>query len=287
MVEKALNAGPSPNEASICLTTDQVGIRAEPPVKSQTVDAAAREAGYDVFNTRVNSPHTGGGPTHEQHVVATFCFVDIAGYSALTDSHGEHAAADLVDDFNGLIHAAVDPFGTVHELSGDNAFLVFAEPVMALRAVTKLYGMVADQRDLPLVRTGLNHGAALLRANRYFGSTVNIAARTTAQATGGEILCTRAVVDGLPVHERGTTTIAFRDRVTLKNLPDPIDLYAIGISDLARRYMIDPVCQMQVDSLDAGGTLMSGGRQWWFCASECARRFEANPDAFLNHKPTT
>lgn len=245
----------------------------------------------DPAENDTSAPHAVGGPRPapvlEQQVVATFCFVDIAGYTALTDSHGEHAAADLVDSFNSLIHAAVDPFGTVQELSGDNAFLVFPEPVVALRAITKLYGTVADQRNLPLVRTGLHHGAALLRANRYFGSTVNIAARTTAQATGGEILCTRPVVDALVPHERGTATIAHRGRVALKNLPDPIELYAITLPDLARRYVIDPVCQMQVDSLAAGGTFLLAGRQWWFCSSECARRFEGSPEVFLNHQPTT
>lgn len=242
----------------------------------------------DPAENAASGPISRGGPASvlEQPVMATFCFVDIAGYSALTDSHGEHAAADLVDNFNGLIHAAVDPFGTVQELSGDNAFLVFPEPAMALRAITKLYGTVADQQDLPLVRTGLHHGAALLRGNRYFGSTVNIAARIAAQATGGEILCTRPVVDALALHERGDTSIAFRGWVALKNLPNPIELHAITLSALARRYVIDPVCQMQVDSLAAGDTLLLAGRQWWFCSSACARRFEGRPEAFLNHRPS-
>ena len=42
---------------------------------------------------------------------ATFCIVDIAGYTALTDTHGEQAAADLVDDFAGLNRASVEPIG--------------------------------------------------------------------------------------------------------------------------------------------------------------------------------
>ena len=38
----------------------------------------------------------------DRTIEATFCFVDIAGYTALTDTHGERAAADLVDDFAGI-----------------------------------------------------------------------------------------------------------------------------------------------------------------------------------------
>ena len=228
----------------------------------------------------------GAAASVDQSVLATFCFVDIAGYTALTDSHGERAAADLVDNFNSLVRAAVDPFGTVQELSGDNAFLVFPDPVRALQALSQLYGAIADQQNLPLVRSGLHHGAALMRAQRYFGSTVNIAARTAAQAVGGEILCTRPVVDALALHDQhGTATVEHRGRVALKNLPEPIDLYAITLAQLARRYAIDPVCQMQVDARAGGNTVFLRGRQWWFCSSACAQRFEKTPDAFVPNRP--
>ena len=45
------------------------------------------------------------------HEEATFCFVDIAGYTALTDSHGELAAANLTEEFNELIRIAVESRG--------------------------------------------------------------------------------------------------------------------------------------------------------------------------------
>ena len=228
----------------------------------------------------------GAAASIDQSVLATFCFVDIAGYTALTDSHGERAAADLVDNFNSLVRAAVEPFGTVQELSGDNAFLVFPDPVHALQALSQLYGAIADQQNLPLVRSGLHHGAALMRAQRYFGSTVNIAARTAAQAVGGEILCTRVVADALVLHDwGGAATFEQRGPVALKNLPEPIDLVAITLSNLTRRYAIDPVCQMQVDVRQANNSLFLGGRQWWFCSDACTRRFEKTPGAFLHDRP--
>ena len=219
-------------------------------------------------------------------MLATFCFVDIAGYTALTDSHGERAAADLVDGFTGLVHAAVDPLGTVQELSGDNAFLVFPDPMVAMQALSQLYRAIADKQDVPLVRAGLHHGAALLRAHRYFGSTVNIAARTAAQAVGGEILCTRAVADALLLHDwDGAASFEQRGPVAFKNLPEPIELVAITLTNLARRYVIDPVCQMQVNVRQADNSLFLRGRQWWFCSAACARRFEKTPDAFVHDRP--
>jgi class 3 adenylate cyclase len=68
-----------------------------------------------------------------KNIEATFCFVDIAGYAgytALTDTHGELAAADLVDDFSELIRTSVEPLGQFQSLTGDCAFLIF--PVVRL-----------------------------------------------------------------------------------------------------------------------------------------------------------
>lgn len=106
----------------------------------------------------------------DDDVVATFCFVDIAGCTALTDSHGERVAADLVEVFGNLVHGTVARDGRVQELTGDNAFLVFPDAVVAMQAIGTLYRGIAGRRDFPL------------RANRYFGSSVNIAARTATRS---------------------------------------------------------------------------------------------------------
>src|SRR3954453_989494 len=129
--------------------------------------------------------------TTGRSIEETFCFVDIAGYTALTDTRGELAAGELVDEFPGLTRTSIEPLGQLQSLVGDCAFVVFADPVIAIDAVSALYKLVADRQSFPIVRTGLHHGPALFRGNRYFGSTVNIAARVTAQAMGGQILCTK------------------------------------------------------------------------------------------------
>ena len=72
------------------------------------------------------SDHAPGGGTSSE---ATFCFVDIAGYTALTDTHGELAAADLVDDFAELVRTSIAPLGQLQSITGDCAFLVFPNPV--------------------------------------------------------------------------------------------------------------------------------------------------------------
>jgi class 3 adenylate cyclase len=219
--------------------------------------------------------------TGDQHVVATFCFVDIAGYSALTESHGESAAADLVDGFTRLIRSAVGALGTVQELTGDNAFLVFPNPEAALRSIADLYRQVADLRDFPMLRTGLHHGDALRRRDRYFGSTVNVAARTTAQARAGEILCTASVVQGIDASSAVQFEVHHVGMVKLRNLPDQVDLYRIVLPDTNQRSVIDPVCQMQVDPRSGVADGWHDGRQYWFCSAACARRFAKAPSDFV------
>lgn len=207
------------------------------------------------------------------NIEATFCFVDIAGYTALTDSHGELAAADLVDDFRDLIKTCVEPSGHLQSLTGDCAFLVFADPLVAIGALSSLYKSIAGRREFPVVRTGLHHGPALFRGGHHFGSTVNLAARVAARATGGQILCTKHVADTLTRSEVPDIEIEHQGLVTLKNLLQPVDLFEIVLLGCPREYAIDPVCKMQVDTRRAAGDLHFNNKTYWFCSLSCVERF--------------
>lgn len=228
-----------------------------------------------------DSPGSAPRTRSDTHVTATFCFVDIAGYTALTDSHGEYAAADLVENFARMIRSAVAGRGHVQELAGDNAFLVFPEPTNAIEAILTLCREVEGVWDFPALRTGLHHGSALSRANRYFGTTINLAARTAAQAASGEILCTATVAEALARLESPDFTIDVVGSVKLKNLPQEVELYSVKRLDTNYQRVIDPVCQMQVDKKTAAADQAFEGRHYWFCSSGCAVRFTEHPSDFV------
>jgi class 3 adenylate cyclase/YHS domain-containing protein len=215
-----------------------------------------------------------------QTVEATFCFVDIAGFTALTDTHGELAAADLVDGFTELVRRSIEPRGHLQSLIGDCAFLVFPDPVTAIEALSALYASIAGRANFPVIRTGLHHGAALVRNDQHFGTTVNLAARVAAQATGGRILCTQCVADAVKAAGVANVEIHQQGMASLRNLPEPIALYEIVLASFARDYAIDPVCRMQVDTRDAAGDLQFDGKRYWFCSLECVRRFAKKPKLY-------
>jgi len=214
-------------------------------------------------------------------IVATFCFVDIAGYTALTDTHGELAAADLVDEFAELVRTSVQASGLLQSLVGDCAFIIFPGPLAAAVALSVLYKSIADRQDFPVVRAGLHHGSALLRGNNHFGSAVNIAARVAARATGGQILCTKYVAETLARSRLSEIEIEHHGLVSLKNLPQPMDLYEVVLSSCSREYAIDPVCKMQVDTRHAAGDLHFSGRTYWFCSLSCVERFAKQPLSYI------
>lgn len=213
-------------------------------------------------------------------VEATFCFVDIAGFTALTDTHGGQAAADLVDDFSALVHKSLAGRGQLQELIGDCAYLVFPDPVAAFHALHTLYEAIADRENFPVIRTGLHHGPAHVRNGRYFGTTVNLAARVAAEAMGGHILCTKSVAEVLASAGIDNVEIRLQGSVSLKNLPDPVELHEVVLSSFVREYAIDPVCKMQVDTRCAAGDLHFEGRTYWFCSLDCVERFARQPATY-------
>src|SRR5213595_3430665 len=76
----------------------------------------------------------------------------------------------------------------------------------------------------PAVRGGMHHGPAIERAGDYIGSTVNLAARFSAAATGGEVLLTARTAATAPQVEG--VLYQSRGRQTLRNVRDPVELVA-------------------------------------------------------------
>lgn len=198
----------------------------------------------------------------------TFCFVDLAGFSALTETHGDEAAANLVDNFTALVDGVLKDDGVRVATIGDAVFLVSPDPASALRLLERLWRRADEEPDFPALRAGVHHGEAARREHQYYGMAVNIAARVAAQASGGQVLVTAAIA---PVAREHGLAVRSLGPVTLKNLRGALELFAVQLMQSAD--VIDPVCRMRVSPQRAAAHLELDGVEHWFCSRDCLQRF--------------
>jgi adenylate cyclase len=207
----------------------------------------------------------------------TFCFVDLAGFSALTEAHGDTAAADLVQRFCALVEEALREDGRLLKTIGDAVLVAVPEPGRAVSFLRRLLERAAVEPDFPVLRAGLHHGEAVERGGDVFGAAVNLAARVTSQAAGGEVLATARVADAARTHGIEVTDLG---EIALRNVRDPVRLFLLGIGGTDHPEAIDPVCRMRVRRDRAGGRLRFEGAEYYFCSLDCAGKFALAPASY-------
>src|SRR5919108_1491154 len=128
-----------------------------------------------------------------ESVAQTFLFADLSGFTALTEAHGDEQAADLVGGFCVAVRRLLADH-QAHEVKtiGDALMLRSGDAGAAIRLGLRIVHDVGAQHGFPLVRVGMHTGPAVERAGDWFGATVNVAARVSAAASGGEALLTAA-----------------------------------------------------------------------------------------------
>jgi class 3 adenylate cyclase len=211
---------------------------------------------------------------------ATFLFADIAGFTALTEAHGDEAAVALVERFAEAVKDELPAVrGEYVKSVGDALMVRVPDPGDAIRLALKIAHGVMQGHEAPSVRVGLNYGPAVERAGDYFGGTINVAARVSALASGGEVLVTGETaarapsLDGVFYESRG--------RQSLRNVAEPVEIFAAFPLESTRGDLaIDPVCQMAVDPSRAVGRLMHASAPYFFCSLSCAAAFAQNPERY-------
>ena len=213
---------------------------------------------------------------------ATFLFADIAGFTALTEAHGDEEAATLAADFCAAVKAELPTCEGAHVKSiGDALMLRIPDPAKAVLLALRITGDLMRDHGAPAVRVGLHHGPAVERDGDYFGATVNLAARVSAAAVGGEVLLTAHTAALAP--EPDGVVYEARGRRDLRNVRDPVELVAavrVGQA-MESELVVDPVCRMAVDPERAAGRLLHEGHAYFFCTLTCAGEFARRPERFI------
>lgn len=207
-------------------------------------------------------------------------FADLAGFTALTEVHGDGDAADVADRFTAVASAALAPGARVVKTIGDAVMIVAPDARAGLETALGVLRAVDAESTFPGVRIGLHVGPVVERGQDVFGATVNLAARLAAHAAVGTIVVSDALA-GLVVDEDGITVTALGPTL-LKNIGEPVELFSLeDEARFPRTQVMDPVCRMFVDGDDAPARLPWGDRLWLFCSFECARAFSDDPERYI------
>lgn len=151
------------------------------------------------------------------------CFLDITGYTRLTDERGDEAAAALAGELSRLVQRSSSQHGgKAVKWLGDGVMFWFREPGPGVvSALDMAEGVVTA--GLPPAHVGLHAGPVVMQGGDYYGQTVNIASRIAEYARPGEVLVSEAVVGACE-----SAKIAFTDLgpVDLKGVGGPVHLHS-------------------------------------------------------------
>jgi class 3 adenylate cyclase len=151
-------------------------------------------------------------------------FLDLTGYTRLTDERGDRAAAELAGRLVDIVYELAHRHGgRPVKLLGDGVMFHFPDPAQAVVCGLELVERV-PQLGLPRARMGVDTGPVVFQNGDYFGRTVNVAARIGDHARPGEVLVSDAVV--ATAGDLAGVRYEPVGPVPLKGLAAPVSLYA-------------------------------------------------------------
>jgi adenylate cyclase len=150
------------------------------------------------------------------------CFVDLSGYTRLTEERGDEVAAQIAGRLAALVNdISRGRGGRPVRWLGDGGMFVFREPWTAVIAGLDMVER-APAVDLPPAHLGIHTGPVISQDGDVYGRTVNVAARIAAHARAGQV-----VVSEETAHRSGDDAVRFEPlgAVDLKGIAQPLPLY--------------------------------------------------------------
>jgi predicted ATPase/class 3 adenylate cyclase len=167
----------------------------------------------------------------------TFLFTDVEGSTRLWEAAPDAMRQALTRHDDILRDAIGNHGGSVFATGGDGFGAAFSRAGDALAAaVAAQVGLTREHwpDSAPLnVRMGLHTGEVEERGGDYFGAAVNRAARLTAVAHGGQILCSKATADLARGHLAEGVSLIDLSEHRLRDLSEPVRVFQVCQPELA------------------------------------------------------
>jgi adenylate cyclase len=209
----------------------------------------------------------------------SFAFVDVKGFTALTEHEGDERAVEVLTGFRSLLRDICARRSVrIAKWLGDGAMLVCVEVQPLLEAIIELHH-VASAASGPVpdvsLRSGITSGdVILMEGDDYIGHCVNVAARLSDLAEGGEALADPSVMDALP---RWGAALIYRD-ISLRGVVKPVRVASIGMAGPGAEGRFDPICGLPMSEVTAEERVMDGGGVLaLFCSSSCRDTWRRRP----------
>jgi adenylate cyclase len=139
-----------------------------------------------------------GVPGRRPGRVPAMVFLDLTGYTRLTEQRGDQAAAGLAETLALLVGRSAREHGGVPvKWLGDGVMVWFREPAGAVGSALELVAQV-PVAGLPPAHVGVAAGPVVIQGGDYFGRTVNLAARIASRAGPGQVLVSDRVAESAP-----------------------------------------------------------------------------------------
>lgn len=166
-------------------------------------------------------------------VKRNFAFVDLCGFTLLTDEHGVGEAVIALSTFRAVVRERAGWRGVrVAKWLGDGAMLVATEPRPLVEAVLRMeQGLDERGCALPL-RAGIAGGRVILfEGDDYIGRAVNLAARLCDEAQPHQLLITASLYD---VSGEGLRGVRLGPRA-VRGFTRPVELVDLSVERTHRQ----------------------------------------------------
>ncbi len=194
--------------------------------------------------TAANWAQNGGAWQHQVvRVHRSFAFIDVSGFTALTETEGDERAVDVLTAFRALLRDICARRGVrIAKWLGDGVMLVCVDTRPLLETVLELHyvvGEVAGPVETVSIRSGITSGdVILMEGDDYVGHCVNVASRLCDLAAPGEALTAPAVLDHLP----SWGLVTAQTQVALRGVENPVPASSIRMACDSNDSSRDPIC---------------------------------------------
>jgi len=203
----------------------------------------------------------------------SFSFLDLSGFTALTEAHGDERAVDVLGVFRSTLRDVCSRRGVrIAKWLGDGAMLVSVDTEPLVAATLEMKWTIDASPEPVTIKCGVTTGAViLLEGDDYIGHAVNVAARLCDLAVGREVLAVPSVVADVP----SWALVEAADKIRVRGLERPIEIVRLGVHDPGADGVRDPVCVLPLTEDTAADRRRDGdGTVLLFCSSSCAETWD-------------